>query len=130
MKELIILLWGVFIISSSSLGQTIDGLPRTKIMTLGVFHFAYPNLDAVKTLQEDKISVLNEPYHSEIISISNAICDFKPTIIAIEASPEEQNEIDSLYKLYKNHKFNLGESEIYQLGFRIGKNLIYLKSIV
>jgi len=123
MKKLLILLCGVFIISNNSLGQVLDSLPRTKIMTLGVFHFAYPNLDAVKTLEKDKISVLDEPYHSEILSISNTICDYKPTIIAIEATPDKQNKIDSLYKLYKSHKFNLREDEIYQLGFRIGKNL-------
>lgn len=94
MKKLLILLCGVFIISNNSLGQVLDSLPRTKIMTLGVFHFAYPNLDAVKTLEKDKISVLDEPYHSEILSISNTICDYKPTIIAIEATPDKQNKID------------------------------------
>lgn len=91
-------------------------------MALGAFHFDYPNLDAVKTLEKEKISVLNEPYHSEIIAIANDIGDFKPTIIAIEASPEEQSTIDSLYLLYKDSRFNLRESEIYQLGFRIGRN--------
>ena len=58
MKKLFILLCGVFIISSSLLGQTMDSLPQTKIMTLGVFHFAYHNLDAVKTENKDKISGL------------------------------------------------------------------------
>lgn len=122
MKKLFILGCGL-IITASSLGQTNNTYPQTKIMTLGVFHFAYPNLDAVKTQDKDKISVLEEPYQSEIIAISKAICDYKPTIIAIEATPDQQFKIDSLYSLYKNDKFNLGKDEIYQLGFRIGKNL-------
>jgi len=123
MKKLLILLCGVAINNSISFGQTNDILPQTKIMTLGVFHFAYHNLDAVKTEDKDKISVLEEPYQSEIIAISKAICDYKPTIIAIEATPDKQLKIDSLYSLYKNNKFDLGKDEIYQLGFRIGKNL-------
>lgn len=52
-------------------------------MTLDVFHSAYPNLDAVKTRDKDIISVLEEPYQSEIIAISKALSDYKPTIIAI-----------------------------------------------
>ncbi len=121
MKKQMIFLCEVLFVTCNIFGQ--NSLPETKIMTLGVFHFAYPNLDAVKTLEKDKISVLDEPYHSEILSISNAICDFKPTIITIEVTPDEQNKIDSLYGLYKNNKFKLGKDETYQLGFRIGNNL-------
>lgn len=122
MRKLLVLLWTAFIINST-FGQVNDTPTQTKIMTLGVFHFAFPNLDAVKTEDKDKISVLEEPYQSEIIAISKAICDYKPTIIAIEVTPDQQFKIDSLYSLYKNNKFNLGKGEIYQLGFRIGRTL-------
>jgi hypothetical protein len=97
--------------------------PQTKIMTLGVFHFAYYNADVVKTAEKDKISVLEEPYQSEIIAICNSISEFKPTIIAIEVTPDQQSGIDSLYTLYKTGNLKPGKSEVYQLGFRIGKNL-------
>ncbi|MDO8898387.1 MAG: DUF5694 domain-containing protein [Bacteroidales bacterium] len=123
MKKLFILLWGVVISMSGSFGQPNEIQLQTKIMTLGVFHFAYPNLDAIKTEDENKISVLEEPYQSEIIAISKVIGDFKPTIIAIEVTPDKQFRIDSLYSLYKNNNFILKKDEIYQLGFRIGKNL-------
>jgi len=122
MRKLLIILFGVFF-CSWIFGQSNDAPPQTKIMTLGVFHFAYPNLDAVKTEDKDKISVLEEPFQSEIMAICKAICDYKPTIIAIEAEPEEQSKIDSLYSLYRNNKLKLGKGEIYQLGFRIGKTL-------
>jgi len=122
MRKLLILLCTV-LTSSCIFGQASNAYPQTKIMTLGVFHFAYPNLDAVKTVDKDKISVLDEPYQSEIIAISEAITYYKPTIIAIEATPDQQFKIDSLYSLYKNNKFKLERDEIYQLGFRIGKKL-------
>jgi len=122
MKNLLFFLMTIIINCSILFGQTNNLQPQTKIMTIGVFHFAYHNMDAVITEDKDKISVLEEPYQSEIIAISNAISDFNPTIIAIERTPDKQSQIDSLYTLYKNGKFTLGKDEIYQLGFRIGKN--------
>jgi len=122
MRVLLILLCSLFI-SNSTFGQSKDIPPQTKIMTLGVFHFAYPNLDAVKAVDKDKISVLEEPYQSEIIAISRAISDFNPTIIAVEWTPDNQPVIDSLYLQYKADRFALGKNEIHQLGFRIGKHL-------
>lgn len=104
-------------------GQDSVKLPQTKIMTLGVFHFDYPNLDAVKIEGKDKISVLDEPFQSEIKSISKAIEEFNPTIIAIELTPDKQQKVDSLYLLYKVGKWDLKKNEVYQLGFRIGKQL-------
>lgn len=122
MKKLALLLSGV-VMNCCLFGQTNDTPLQTKIMTLGVFHFAYPNLDVVKTVDKDKISVLEQPYQSEIVAASNAIASFKPTIIAIEASPDQQVKIDSLYSLFRQNNFNLGKDEIFQLGFRIGKSL-------
>ncbi len=119
----ITLIYSLLLITSISFGQEVVKQTRVQIMTLGVFHFAYPNLDAIKTEDKDKISVLDEPYQSEIIAISKAICEYKPTIIAIEVTPDQQLKIDSLYSMYKNNQFNLGKSEVYQLGFRIGKTL-------
>jgi hypothetical protein len=93
--------------------------PQTRVMTLGTFHFAYPNLDAVKTAEADQISVLDEPYQSEILAIARAIMDFRPTIIAVEALLENQGRLDSLYELYRKGEWTLQRNEIQQLGFRI-----------
>lgn len=122
MKKMFILLISI-IITNSTLCQVSNKPKGTKIMTLGVFHFAYHNLDVVKTEKKDQISVLEEPYHSEIIKICNAIEKFKPNIIAIERTPKSQKEIDSLYSLYRTSRFVLGKDEIYQLAFRIGEKL-------
>ncbi|MFO7827510.1 MAG: DUF5694 domain-containing protein [Bacteroidales bacterium] len=122
MKKLLILIPILFILNHA-FGQTKEASQKTEVMTLGVFHFAYPNLDVAITKDKDKISVLEEPYQSEIIAISKAISEYRPTIIAVEIDPEQQNTIDSLYKLYQLNQFDLKKGEEYQLGFRIGKNL-------
>lgn len=113
------------LVSTNLSGQTIETLPGTKpkIMTLGVFHFAYHNLDVVTTDKENQISVLEEPYQSEIIAVAKAIEKFSPTIIAIEVTPDSQQRIDSLFQLYKSDKLILGKDEVDQLAFRLGKDL-------
>ncbi len=111
------------IISAALYGQPSTHLEQTQIMTLGVFHFSYPNLDAVKTAEEDKISVLDEPWQSEIVTIAKAIEEFRPTIIAIESNPSQQSRTDSLYQLYQEGKWELQTNETQQLGFRIARNL-------
>lgn len=100
-------------------GQDRQAPPKTQVMTLGVFHFAYPNLDAVKVTEEDQISVLDEPYQSEIRAISSALLEFRPTIIAVESNPENQARLDSVYNLYRQGKWTLQRNEIQQLGFRM-----------
>lgn len=108
-------------------GQVSKTPPQTKIMALGVFHFAYPNLDAVKTEKNNQISVLEENYQSEIKAISKALEEYDPTIIAVESTPDNQHKMDSLFLLYKSDKWILEKNEQYQLGFRIGKNLNLFK---
>ncbi|RZT96704.1 hypothetical protein EV201_1347 [Ancylomarina subtilis] len=122
MKKILILLSGMML-ANALFGQDAKTPPKTQIMTLGVFHLAYHNLDVQTTEKKNQISVLEEPYQSEIIAICNAIEAFKPTMIAIEKSPNEQGAIDSLYSLYKSDQFTLKKDEIYQLAFRMGKKL-------
>lgn len=110
-------------IATSSFSQPATTNAKTKIMTLGIYHFAYHNLDRVKTAEKDMISVLDEPYQSQIASIAKSIEEFKPTIIAIELGPAKQRSVDSLYALYKLGKLPPEKGEIYQLAYRIGKNL-------
>lgn len=103
--------------------QSDSSLSKTEIMTLGVFHFAYPNLDAIKTEEKDQISVLDEPFQSEITAIASAIKKFNPTIIAVELLPSYQSYIDSIFLLYKTDNFELGKNEVQQFGFRLGREL-------
>jgi hypothetical protein len=111
------------ILSNVVSGQSSETSAKTKVMTLGVFHFAYHNLDVVKTDKKNQISVLEEPYQSEIINIAKAIEIYNPTIIAVEMLPEKQQALDSLLMLYKSDKLILGKDEIDQLGLRLGKDL-------
>lgn len=121
--KLLIALFYCLLLSDILFGQMATTPSQTKIMTLGIFHFDYPDLDVVNVDKKDRISVFEEPYQSEIIAVSQALGAFNPTIIAVEQVSANQYKIDSLYSLYIAGRWDLKKNEIYQLGFRIGKNL-------
>lgn len=110
--------------------SVVFGQPRekTEVLTLGSFHFAFRNLDVIKTSAEDQIDVLEPKYQQEIEDIVARIAKFKPTIIAIERDPNKQAKYDSLYSQYLLGKYELGRDEVDQIGFRIAK-LMQLKSL-
>lgn len=96
---------------------------RVKVMTVGTFHFNFPNLDVQKTDESDKIDVLEQKYQIEIESIVSKLAKFKPTIIVIERTPREQKKMDSLLKNYIEARHTLQRNEEQQIGFRLAKRL-------
>ena len=113
----------VIMFSSLSMSQVRESSEKVKVMTMGVFHFNFPNLDVRKIDDKDKIDVLEAKYQKQIIKIVSALKEFVPTKIAIEVNPASQERIDSLYKAYRLGKHSLGRSEIEQLGFRLANEL-------
>lgn len=95
---------------------------KTKILILGsdhlsqVYHNDYPSTD-----------VFSDTNQKSLKSFNNTIKAFQPDMIGIESTPDQQQEIDSLYQLYLEDKLNLktveyGRSEKYQIAFPIGKS--------
>ena len=96
---------------------------KIEVLTLGTFHFNFPNLDEVKTEKSNQIDVLEPKYQKEINVVVEKLSKFKPTIIVIERQPNKQQKIDSLYQLYLQGKFPLQRHEEQQIGFRLAKQL-------
>jgi hypothetical protein len=63
---------------------------KIDVLTLGTFHFAYHNLDQVKTAKKDQVDVLDAKYQQEIKDIVTQVAKFKPTYIVIEKDPKFQ----------------------------------------
>lgn len=101
---------------------------RVEVLTIGSFHFNFPNLDLIKSDRDDQIDVLEPKYQQEIKEIVKRIAKFKPTIIAIEREPAKQGKYDSLYQQYLQGKYNLGRAEDEQIGFRLAR-MFNLKSL-
>lgn len=96
---------------------------KTQVMILGTFHFAYPNLDRIKTKDPDKIDFSTPERQKEIEELVQQLAKFKPTKIAVEMQTWTQAKNDSLYNEYLKGSFSLPINESYTLGFRLAKLL-------
>jgi len=92
---------------------------NSEIMLIGVFHFANPGLDMVKSEDFDVLSDESQRYIREI---TRRIASYKPTHVLLECLPEVASEYNAKYDLYLKDEFTLTSSESYQLGFRIARN--------
>ncbi len=108
---------------SALLSSQLVQAQKTDIMLLGSDHLA-------QLYKQDKpnTDVLLPNRQREIDAFSKLIIPYKPDIIMVEVLPERQREIDSLYALYVNDNLKLdaldgGRSEVYQLAFRMAKQL-------
>ena len=111
----------ILILITASMLFTKGYAQQAEVLTLGVFHFEFPNLDVQQISEEDQIDVLSPQYQKEIELISKKLAQFKPDAIVIEWPLYKQSEIDSLYNSYLTGKHELNRNEIQQLGFRIAR---------
>ena len=95
-------------------------IPKTKVLVVGTFHFDYPNLDAIKTEEKDKIDVLSESRQKEMEELIKYLKKFSPNKIGIEAL---SNRFTQDLKKYKNGDFDLSRDERHQLGVRLAHEL-------
>lgn len=134
MRQLVLLLFIFCMVISCNRNEKSTGIQdkhtvdlntqkKIQVLTLGTFHFNFPNLDVAKTDDEDKIDVLEPKYQDEIKLIVTKLEKFRPTKIVIERRPEFQGKYDSLYQSYLNDKHELTRSEEQQIGFRLAKRL-------
>lgn len=89
-----------------------------KIMVLGMYHFANPGKDAVKTKAAD---ILTDEGQKQLEDVLTRLESFRPTKIAIEALPAAQQTFDSLYAAYREGKHTLTRNERQQVGFQLAK---------
>lgn len=99
--------------------------PPVQVLLLGTYHFDYPNLDAHKTDTGLQVDILSEKKQKEVRELVDVIERFKPTRIYIES--QRQSFHDSLYNEYLQGRYTLERNEIYQLGYRIGKEMNHPK---
>jgi len=96
---------------------------QTEVLTLGMFHFDFPNRDVVQYDTSEQIDVLQPVYQREIEHLVERIAKFKPTIIVIERGPEEQAKTDSNYNSYLQGNYTLDRNEEEQIGFRLATKM-------
>lgn len=120
-KKLLLFLYCTIATSLVSAQDTIqEPIP---VLTLGTFHFDFPNLDRIQYNNDEIIDVSESKYQAEIEELVNALSEFSPTIIVIERPVKMQHKIDSLFRLYQTGKYVLQRGEYEQIGFRLARKL-------
>ena len=89
----------------------------TKVLLLGTFHFAYPNLDGHKTDSANFVNVLSPQRQKEMAELAEVVRRFKPTRMYVESFRQAYH--DSLYSAYRAGNYTLGRNEIFQIGYRV-----------
>ncbi|MEM6892422.1 MAG: DUF5694 domain-containing protein [Bacteroidota bacterium] len=94
--------------------------PTAAVAILGTFHFK-SNIDAYK--RKFHIDISSEKTQQEIQELLEHLKKYQPTKIALEVPIAKQEKLDSLYQAYRKGNFELPVPEMYQLGFRLAKQL-------
>lgn len=93
-------------------------LEPAKVMLLGMFHFANPGQDMVKS---QVINVMTPENQAYLDGLATRMAAFHPTDVLAECSPSEQDQYDQKFRDYVAGKFVLPSNETFQIGFRVAK---------
>lgn len=102
-----------------------DGVETSDLFMLGTFHFKDAGLDGYKPKHD--VNIMSDKRQKELQEVLNQIRKFNPTKIAVEWKKTRQAKLDSLYNEYLAGRYELKSNEIYQIGFRMGKELGHKK---
>ena len=89
-----------------------------QVMLVGMFHFANPGRDMVKSRVINVMTPSNQTY---LDGLSARIAEFRPTDVLVECSPADQSQYDRKFRDYVDGRFELPSNETYQIGFRVAK---------
>ncbi|WP_347924318.1 DUF5694 domain-containing protein [Pontimicrobium sp. SW4] len=103
----------------------LSSLASKEVMILGVYHFNNPGMDTYNMEVDDYSTKKRQ---AEIQEVVNLLAKNRPNKIFVEFLPSQQAKLDSLFTLYADNRLSLkdingGQNEVYQLGFRLAKQL-------
>lgn len=106
----------VIFLSVGSPAAIAEGQSPAQVMLFGVFHFANPQRDVVKT---DTIDVMTKENQEYLEALSDTLGKYNPTVVLLEFGPERDAEMQERFRKYVEGTYELPSNEVYQLGFRI-----------
>lgn len=117
MKRLTTLIF-ILTLTSATFAQQLKFPSQIKVILLGTFHFG-------ETGDKNKITfgdLFSPKRQSELDQLARQLVKIGPKKIFVEATPEKQHTLDSLYSLYRKQKLTdtvILRNEIEQIGFRL-----------
>lgn len=100
-----------------SADKNTENAVNPQISILGTFHFGTTG-DVAAVKVDD---IMSKQRQKEIRQMLKKIKAYKPTKVLVEVVRHKNEAYNQKYRKYLNGDFELGKSEIYQLGFRMAK---------
>lgn len=109
-------------LSLRSFSQDSTGAPvqKIKVYLVGTFHFDGAAGDVYQSVRQDMKTPENQ---RQLDELARRLAKAAPDKIFVEWTPDRQGYLDTTYQLYLRNQFDLGNSEVYQVGYRLGKLL-------
>ncbi len=120
MKKILFLF---FLISLQVIAQPIETSSSPSIAILGMFHFGETSDLAAIDLKD----LHSKKRQDEIKTIISQLEKYKPTKILVEYPMTYKDTLQKRYVHYLKGDYNLGDSETYQIGFRLAELLGHRK---
>lgn len=102
-------------------GDLFLGRPGAQLLLLGTFHFQDAGHDRYRP--RFAVDILSEQRQREVADIVERLAAYRPTKIAAERTPAQQQELDETYDAYLRGALPLTGSEVHQIGFRLAQRL-------
>jgi hypothetical protein len=109
-------------LSFRSHSQDSTGAPaqKIKVYLVGTYHFDGAAGDVYQSARQD---MKTEDKQRQLDELARRLAKAAPDKIFVEWTPSRQGYLDTTYQLYLRNQFDLGNSEVYQVGYRLGKLL-------
>ncbi|MEO5630039.1 MAG: DUF5694 domain-containing protein [Thermomonas sp.] len=91
---------------------------KANVMVMGVFHFANPGQDMVKSRVINVMTGQNQAYLDDL---ATRLAAFHPTDVLIECTPNDQVAFQKNFDAYRKGAYALTSNELDQIGFRVAK---------
>lgn len=95
-----------------------EAAPPATVMMFGVFQFANPGRDMVKS---DVIDVRTPANQAYLQRLATRIAATRPTDVLVECDPAKQRSYDATFAEYVRGAPLPDANEVYQIGFRVAK---------
>ncbi|HLI93531.1 MAG TPA: DUF5694 domain-containing protein, partial [Puia sp.] len=100
--------------------STVIPAQKIKVYLVGTFHFDGAAGDVYESARQDMKTAANQ---QQLDDLARKLARATPDKIFVEWNPDRQGYADTTYQLYLRNQFDLGNSEVYQVGYRLGKML-------
>ena len=112
------ILFALPLLLSAGLAAAAAPVEPAPVMLMGMFHFANPGRDMVKSRVIDVMAPANQAW---LDGFAGRVAAFHPTDVLVECSPADQGKYDQAFQDYRAGKFVMTSNETYQVGFRVAK---------